>query len=237
MRASFTILSAGLLLGALFPLHTARAAILDFDLSTAQGNPVPSQVTIGGVTANGFVVNNGQYQNADLWSNNAGDEHGVGVCSEGSAACLGAGDVNEISNQLNSEVLRLTRPNGRTWTSLWVSSLDSGGSGNNETGTLYWSNLAQPDLSTLSTKRVFSHSDLGGATEGDLFTLPGFAGSFDAGAKYVFFSAGPNAAGTDNDYLVWGGNLSPVPEPSAVLAMLAGLGALVTSTGRRRRNS
>jgi len=224
------------MLGAMFQSPPATAAIMDFDLAAVPGNPIASPASAGGVVADGFtIINNGQYQAAPLWTSNVGDDHGMGVCSEGTSACLPTGDVSELSNQLNSEVLRLTRPNGRTWTSLWVSSLDSGGSGNNETGTLYWSNVAQPDLSTLSTKRVFSHSDLGGANEGNLFTLPGFAGSFDAGAKYLFFTAGPNPAGNDNDYLVWGGNLSPVPEPSAVLTMLAGLGALGTITMRRRR--
>jgi hypothetical protein len=239
MRASVSILSAGLLLlGALLSCGAAGAAVLDFDFANVSGgNPLDSEITVGGVVAHGFFLNNGQYQDAVLWNNNSNDEHGIGVCSEGTAACTGVGDVNEVSNQQNLEVLRLTLPAANRWSSLWVSSLDAGGSGNNETGTLYWSNQAQPELSTLSTQRVFAHSDLSGANEADLLALPGFSATFDPAAKYLFFRAGPNPAGNQNDYLVWGGNLRPIPEPAALLALLAGLTAVRTLMVRGARKS
>jgi hypothetical protein len=231
------MVAAGLLLGALLHSTAGRAAVLDFDFATVSGgNPLPVETTVNGVVAHGFFLDNGQYRDADLWNNNGIDEHGLGVCSEGTAACTGMGDVNEVSNQLNLEVLRLTLPAGQKWSSLWVSSLDAGGSDNNEIGTLYWSNQAQPDLSTLSTQRVFSHNDLAGANEGNLFALPGFAATFDPTAKYLFFRAGVNPAGTDNDYLVWGGNLSAVPEPSALLSLLAGLVAVAAIGVRKTKN-
>jgi len=238
MRARSTIPAAGLLLAALFQSNFAGAAVLGFDFATVPGgNPLPSEITVGGVVAHGFFLQTGQYLDANLWANNAPAEHGIGVCSEGTIACGGTGDVNELSNQRNDgvEVLRLTLPTGRKWSSLWVSSLDVGGSNNNETGTLYWSNLPQPDLSTLSTQHVFSHNDLGGLDEADLLTLPGLTGTFDTSAKYVFFRAGINPAGNDNDYLIWGGNLAAVPEPSSLACMFAGIGALVTLAARRRR--
>ena len=113
------------------------------------------------------------------------------------------GDVNEISNQLNQDVLRLTKNNsGDTWTSLWVSSLDSGGSGGAEMGTLYWSNTATPNLSTLTTNFTFKFGDFGAAVQGNVLSLPA-AANFDPTAKYVFFIAGPNACGNNNDYLFW----------------------------------
>jgi len=236
MRARSTLSAAGLLLAALLQSTFAGAAVLDFDFATVTGgNPLASEITVGGVVAHGFSLQNGQYQDANLWSNSTLAEHGIGVCSEGATACTGIGDVNELSNQLNLEVLRLTLPTGQKWSSLWVSSLDEGGSNNNETGTLYWSNLPQPDLSTLSTQHVFAHSDLGGLDEADLLALPGFPGTFDTSAKYLFFRAGPNLAGNNNDYLVSGGNLAAVPEPSSLACMFAGIAALVTLVARRRR--
>jgi len=215
----------------------ASAAVLDFDFGTVSGgNPLASEITVSGVVAHGFFLDNGQFKDAVLWNNNTADEHGIGVCSEGTAACTGDGDVNEVSNQQNLEVLRLTLPAGKRWSSLWVSSLDDGGSANNETGTLYWSNQAQPALSTLISQRVFAHSDLSGADEGNLLALAGFAATFDPTAKYLFFRAGPNPAGTNNDYLIWGGNLSVVPEPSALLSLLAGLGTVGALVARKARN-
>ena len=89
-----------------------------------------------------------------------------------------------------------------TWKSLFVSSLDSGGSGGAERGTLFWSNSATPDLSTLGASSfTFKFGDFGTAQEGNLLSLN--IPNFNSSAKYLFFRAGPNSAGTNNDYLVW----------------------------------
>ena len=90
--------------------------------------------------------------NTSLYLRNVTSDHGLGVISNGETSAQG-GDYNELSNELNLEVIRLQKPTGDKWTSLWVSSLDSGGSGSAEVGTLYWSNSATPDLSTLSSSR------------------------------------------------------------------------------------
>ncbi|CAG0123806.1 partial Serine-aspartate repeat-containing protein D, partial [Rhodocyclaceae bacterium] len=160
-------------------------------------------ITVNGVTAEAFYLNGGyQTTNTVLWGRNVPNDHGIGVWSSGEPDPVASGgDVNEISNQLNNEVLRLTKADGQSWTSLWVSSLDSGGSGSAEAGTLYWSNSATPDLSSLSTKFTFHYGDFGTSVEGDLLTLN--PANFDPSAKYLFFVAGPNPAGTNNDYLFW----------------------------------
>src|SRR2546423_473294 len=112
MKASFTIMTAGLLLGTLLQSSPAGAAVLDFDFATVGGgNPLASQITVGGVTANGFVVSGGVYTPAPLWKNTIAGENGIGVCSENAGnpnACAGFEEVNELSNQANPEVLRLT---------------------------------------------------------------------------------------------------------------------------------
>ncbi|MBL8474054.1 MAG: carboxypeptidase regulatory-like domain-containing protein, partial [Rhodocyclaceae bacterium] len=170
----------------------------------ANNTNLGQSITVNGVTAEAFYISSGyKTTNTVLWERNVADDHGIGVWSNGEPdPVVNGGDVNEISNQLNNEVIRLTKADADQWTSLWVSSLDSGGSGGAETGTVYWSNSATPDLSALTTKFTFHYGDFGpNEAEGDILTLN--PAGFDASAKYVFFVAGPNAAGTNNDYLVW----------------------------------
>ncbi len=163
-------------------------------------------ISVNGVRADAFYMPSaGVYAttNTQLWQRNVSDDHGLGVSSNGEPnPATSGGNVNELSNQVNAEVIRLTKADGDKWTALWVSSLDGGGSGGAEMGTLYWSNTANPNLSTLTTKFSFKYGDFGPNTaEGNVLALnpPGFDGT----AKYVYFVAGPNVAGCDNDYLVW----------------------------------
>ena len=158
---------------------------------------------MNGVRADAFYLNGSSYltTNTTLYERNETNDHGIGVVSNGEIASQG-GDVNELSNQLNLEVIRLQKASGDKWTSLWVSSLDNGGSGGQEMGTLYWSNSANPDLSTLSgSSFTFKYGNFGTSVEGDLLTL--HPANFDSSANYLFFRAGPNSCGTNNDYLVW----------------------------------
>ncbi|HEY6281622.1 MAG TPA: PEP-CTERM sorting domain-containing protein [Burkholderiales bacterium] len=147
------------------------------------------------------------------------------------------GDVNELSNQKNIEIIRLTAPSGKDWSNIWVSSLDTGGTGGNETGTVFWSNSSNPNLSTLATFTTFSHTStgFGSSVEGSIFSLlPAAAASAD----FLFFAAGstPLAYGStlNNDYLVWGVNVTAVPEPEIYAMMGIGL-ALMGFVARRRR--
>ena len=177
----------------------------DFGAATNNTN-LGQNVTINGIRADAFYVSGTSLvsTNTVLWERNVTDDHGLGVWSNGEPDPIaGGGDVNEISNQLNNEVIRLTKgAAGEQWTSLWVSSLDAGGSGGAETGTFYWSNSATPNLSTLTTKFTFRYGDFGPNTaEGNVLSLN--PTGFDANANYVFFVAGPNTAGTNNDYLLW----------------------------------
>jgi uncharacterized repeat protein (TIGR01451 family) len=177
--------------------------VADFGAMTNNAN-LGQNYTLNGVRADAaYITSTGQIGSAVLWARNSTDDHGLGVWSanEGDPVS-GGGDVNELSNQTNKEVIRLTLEDGRQWSSLWVSSLDKNGSGGAEMGTLYWSDSATPDLATLTTKFTFKYGDFGvGAEEGNLLTLR--PAGFDADAKYLFFIAGNNTAGTNNDYLVW----------------------------------
>lgn len=133
--------------------------------------------------------------NSFLWVRNEPHDHGVGVCSSGENCGpldgTGSGDWNELSNEANFEVIRLHRT-VENWSQLWVSSLDAGGSGDSEMGTFFFSNDSALNLDT-AVGTSFSYT--GGSEEKMIW-------SGNNGSDYVYFIAGPNPAGTNNDYLV-----------------------------------
>ena len=185
------------------PANTGASKLSDFTSLGANNTTLAQNVTVNGVRADAFYLSGASYltTNTTLYLRNEPNDNGLGVVSNGENAALG-GDVNELSHQANLEVIRLTKATSDKWTSLWVSSLDSGGSNSMEMGTMYWSNSATPDLSTLGASSfTFKYSDFGTRGEGNVLSLN--PTNFDATANYLFFRAGPNAAGTNNDYLVW----------------------------------
>ena len=177
--------------------------VADFGSMTNNSN-LGQNTTISGVHVDAaYITSTGQIGNAVLWARNSGTDKGLGVWSPNEASPTTTGSVTgELSNGTNSEVIRLTLEEGRQWSSLWVSSLDKNSAGGAEMGTLYWSDSATPDLSTLTTKFVFKNGDFGvGAEEGDLLSLR--PAGFDTDAKYLFFVAGGNGSTAKSDYLVW----------------------------------
>lgn len=210
-----------------------------FDFTTLNGGVegiLASSVTVNGVLAEGFGP---LTTAAPLWLRNVPNDHGLGVCSETGLCTSGGGDVNEISQLTNQEGIRLTLPTGFTaWTSLFVSSLDSGGSNGAEQGLLYWSNTAA--FSSLNPSFGFGYGDFGTSVEGDILTLAAAAG-FDPAAKYLWFITDPaNCSGSpstcNNDYLLWKGDITPVPEPTTMaLAGMALVGLMIAVRRRTRR--
>ena len=197
--------------------------------------PGLSTLTVDGITAEALTYGGGtSYSASTFWLRKNSNDNGLGVCSTGEncgrANTTGNGDDNELSNGHNDEVIRFGKSNGQTWSDIWLSSLDTGGTNGLEKGVLYFSNTTAPDLSTL-TGIGFNKTSVGfSSNEGqawNYFTSNGL----DASAKYLFFRADPTN-GTNNDYLVW--KVAAVPEPTTYALMAAGL-VVVGSMVRRQR--
>jgi hypothetical protein len=225
---------------------SAASAAPTIDFSTIAGGNNTSlgpTSSLGGIAISAYETNFSTTSN--LWLRKEGtSDDGLGVCSTGESCPTGGsggGDVNELSNENKIEWIVLQRPTNEKWAELWVSSLDSGGTGGSETGTLYWSNT----LGDLTTGHFsFTFSDLGGDVNGDILTLLQASG-FDPFAKYVMFRAGTDGQGAgegyNNDYLVWGATLTACPDcdtqnvPEPVTMSLFGAGLAGVAILRRRR--
>ena len=234
----------------------SQAATFDFSLGALGDLNTNTYADPSGVIAESFYWNSGTgtWDDADLYRRNQTNDHGFGVCSPSETGCQGGtgpndggGDVNELSNQLAFEVIRLDKGNYAAWSELWVSSLDS-----SEVGTLYWGGdgsidalLAGPNFTYMAGVDIFSAS-----VEGNILDYV-TAGGFNASAQYVLFTPGSPfvngveigacistvgcyepPTGDDNDYLVYKGAVVPVP--AAVWLFGSGLLGLVGIARRKK---
>jgi hypothetical protein len=106
------------------------ALALDVDFSGSAGFIDSSTVTVDGVVLTGYSSDtyHSGYTPSKLYQRNETGDRGMGVCSEGAAACAsGGGDVNELDNDGTWEIIALTLPAGYDWVSVMLSSLDQNG--------------------------------------------------------------------------------------------------------------
>ena len=230
---------------------SSQAAPVDFNFAGTGGDLNTNTLTVNGVTATSYYDNGGNWAAADLYQRVGGTDNGIGVCSPPETACqdgtgnAGGGDINELSNQLGyQEVILLDKGVNQSWVSLWVSSLD-----NTEVGTLFWGDSSDIDT-LLGSSNMFSYdsTDFGTSVEGNILGLSkATTAGFDELARYVLFTPGggitadflcPTTDGgctpPDNDYLVWKGEVNPVPVPAAVWLFGSGLIGLVGIARRKK---
>lgn len=256
-----TMMAASLAAGCLFPVASQALAVNFTDGYPTAGFPYAGQslgtnhksyVGTDGVSLNVWALADSNYNNFSisssdltdtgntgnlLWLRNNNGDRGLGICTQAELAATnshcGFGDTNEIDNQTMVEKLLLSKSSG-SWTSLFVSSLDSNGGAPNlpESGTVYWSNSLNFNSadSFNFTAGDFPH----GAVEGDILSL-GAANSFNRSAKYVVFTANTTSSATgNNDYVVW--KASAVPEPGTLALFGLGLIGLSMSVRRKRHS-
>ena len=224
----------------------ADAIVIDFSLdpSNTPGNlGMTSLLTNGGVIVDGYYFDGGSWQGANLYRRNDDDDHGLGVCSNGED-CEAGGDFNELSNNVNPELIRLTLPAGFFWTGVGVSSLDTNSGNAIERGEAFATNdgdpnnlLPDPTALTPGAFWQFAATANSGPAVEPTFLVTGDTQFLE----FIFFRPFDWSGGVvygynpDNDFLVWQVTIEPIPEPGTVFLLATGLLGLAVVARRRKK--
>jgi hypothetical protein len=195
----------------------------------------------------GFYFDGSTWQPGNLYRRHQPNDNGLGVCSPSDEAVNGGecpgpeggGDFNELDNSGQPELILLELvADGYEFVSVGLSSLDTNGGTDPESGRLWFAGSADPLL------RFGSFLDFVGS---DANREPVFPQSeFPVVSRFLFFEpmdvgdigeeAVTTSAKFDNDFLVRSAVITQqtaVPEPSSLLALGAGLAILGLRVGRR----
>jgi hypothetical protein len=136
------VLAVGCLIGG-----TASAVPIDFsagplgDLGASQTTySIPGDPLERVLLVSGFHYDGANWDDANLYRRRQTNDNGLGVCNPNEAPCpgpSGGGDINELDNSGTPELIRLALPDGFTWTSVGLSSLDNNDGAGPERGQLW----------------------------------------------------------------------------------------------------
>ena len=219
----------------------SSAVTIDFNSGSTgnTGSPTFTDATTG-LTVHGYYLDASSWADANLFRRDEIGDRGLGICnpleaSAGGGDCAaGNGDVNELDNLDQTEIMALELPAGYRWVSVAVSSLDTNdGDGNGpERGILY----ANPDDNFGTTPGAIGAiviQNLTGSGNGtdaeQTINIPPANGTspFLVFEPYDFTNSGNDAT---NDYLVWSATIEPIEE---IDGRMTGGGSVFTADGMR----
>ena len=222
----------------------ARAGTIDFGTGLLPLGPLGPSVTIGGIVIDGFWFDGGVWSSPaelDLFRRDETNDHGLGVCNpDETCTTPGGGDINELDNLDNPELIRLTLPAGYSWVSVGVSSLDNNTDDesidDDERGQAFASDNAAPALGIGGTPFEMFEGGVDTNVNPIEFVFP--VPIADQFAHYIYFEPidWENGTNFNNDFLVWQATIErrKTPEPGTLGLLAAGLLGLVLA--RRRLN-
>ena len=227
----------------LMAMVAQATTVVNVSFAPPFGNLGSATHTYGGlITAHGYYFDGTSWVDANLWGRGGTNDWGVGVCNpvEFSTCVSGGGDVNELDNAGNNELIRLTLPNGWDWVSVQLSSLDNNGKTDPalwERGQLEFNSSGDPNdptstICTFAAGGSFSCTVVGGTgIEPVLGISPA-----DRQDRYLFFRPFDWTGGdkTNNDFLVKGATII-TPEPASMMLLGTGLLAIIGGVRRKLR--
>ncbi|MCI0442817.1 hypothetical protein L0152_06320 [bacterium] len=184
----------------------AQPVEIDFSVGPTGDTGLPTYTDPGtGLIVYGLYFDGADWALTHLFRRNETNDHGFGVCSENEQPCPGppgGGDINELDNDGDSELIVLQLPAGYEWVSVQVSSMDDAG-GTPERGILYADDdgVLNAPGGNVGDTILETFEGGGGNPVEPTFNIP----AANANSPYLVFEPFDftDEGSTNNDYLVY----------------------------------